>query len=152
MTAVGDIIVGGNAGIPTRLPMGTAGQGLRINATGDGIAWEDGGDSVFAKDMPGTHSISLTIGATNTSFTAPANGWVNIIASTSVSNGLVTVTVGGGAYAVGAISYSSAKTIHVLCPVRAGASFVVTYNNVTIASAKFVYTIGATPPQPEVGD
>jgi hypothetical protein len=149
MTAAGDLIVGGNGGTPPRLAMGAAGQSLQVNTSGDGLAWEDGGDSPSAQDMPSNSSISLTVGASGTSFTAPANGWVNVTASTLSSNGWCTITVNGGTYGAGVICYSSGKTNYLLCPVRGGNAFALTYGSVSIGAAKFIYTVGAVPPPPE---
>lgn len=147
MTATGDLIVGANGGVPTRLAMGSAGQVLRVNGDGDGMAWGAGEDGSSARDMPSNSSISLTVGASGTSFTAPTNGWVNITASTSSSNGWVTITVNGGTHGAGVMSYSTGKTIYLLCPVKAADVFVITYNSVTISVFKFIHSVGAEPPQ-----
>jgi hypothetical protein len=147
MTATGDLIVGANGGVPTRLAMGSAGQVLRVNGDGDGMAWGAGEDGSSARDMPSNSSISLTVGASGTSFTAPTNGWVNITASTSSSNGWVTITVNGGTHGAGVMSYSTGKTIYLLCPVKVADVFVITYTNVTISVFKFIHSVGAEPPQ-----
>lgn len=39
MTAVGDVIVGGASGAPTRLAKGSAGQVLKVNSAGTGLEW-----------------------------------------------------------------------------------------------------------------
>ena len=39
MTALGDMIYGGNSGTPTRLAKGTAGQVLKVNEWGTNFAW-----------------------------------------------------------------------------------------------------------------
>ena len=41
MTTAGDIIVGGTAGAPSRLAMGSALQGLRVNAAGTGLEYAE---------------------------------------------------------------------------------------------------------------
>lgn len=41
MTNIGDLIVGGNDGTPTKLPIGTARQVLTTNDSADGVQWAD---------------------------------------------------------------------------------------------------------------
>lgn len=43
MTTAGDIIVGGSQGAPARLPIGTAGQVLKVNSGATGLEWGSGG-------------------------------------------------------------------------------------------------------------
>lgn len=47
MTSPGDLILGGSGGAAIRLPIGNAGQNLRVNATGDGLEYASSASSVF---------------------------------------------------------------------------------------------------------
>ena len=45
MTTAWDVIYGGTSWVPTRLPIGTAGQVLKVNTWATGVEWWAGGDS-----------------------------------------------------------------------------------------------------------
>lgn len=65
MTLKGDMIVAGTSSVPTRVPIGTAGQVLKVNSSADGVEWGEGGGGssyTFTKGLTessGTVSLDL---------------------------------------------------------------------------------------------
>ena len=92
--------------------------------------------------MPSSRYINLTLGASGSTYTAPANGWFFISAKTSGTNYQIRMRYTGGVFAVS--SRSDSLQTDLLLPVRKGKNCVVDYDgllsNVTF---RFVYAEGA---------
>lgn len=96
--------------------------------------------------MPSDKYIDLTLGASNSTYTAPANGWVSFVGTTS-SNGSVflknisTNIITSEAYAHG-VFY---PTLYI--PVRKNDTFTVYWNKCSVTSDafRFLYAEGSSP-------
>ena len=91
--------------------------------------------------MPSDTYDLLTLGASNTEYTAPANGWFHISAAGSSSGYLLLRNADSG---VGMLSYvSSGQSLRVMCPCRKGANVKATYTaTLTSVTFRFVYNVG----------
>lgn len=94
--------------------------------------------------FPSTTSEDLTFGASGTTYTAPANGWVSIMCvSTSTNNWLSIGYIGWGV--LSSIPTSN-NNVACMVPVTKGQTFGIYYANVTTNSSsyfKFYYAIGS---------
>ena len=97
----------------------------------------DTGNIQMAKaSMPGNKYIDLTLGASGTSYTAPANGWVVLVVK---GNGYVSLSQGSSVYNTNA---GSQNWYSVLLPVVKGI-FYANYKDVTPVRFQFYYAVGS---------
>lgn len=94
------------------------------------------------QSFPSTIYINLPLGASGTSYTAPADGWVNVVTNTSTANqGWVSVDV-DTIYTCG-LDIDREGIGKVFVPVSKGSTFVVTFGNTTLNRIRFIYANGA---------
>ena len=105
----------------------------------------DNASLISSYGMPSTNSINLTLGATGTQYTAPANGWVIVELNSSKLAELSINAYCGSSY----ISYTtfnpwdSNYPLRVSAPVTKGSKFQVWYTNlVTKNRFQFIYAQG----------
>ena len=102
----------------------------------------DNGTSISAGwAFPSATNISITIGASDTSYTAPANGWFRIIGTTTVANGYVYYS-GIGMYDI-CYAPPANYTVALTAPVKKGNSITIGYGGVNVTSIKFIYAVGS---------
>lgn len=92
--------------------------------------------------MPSNKSIDLTLGASGSTYTAPANGWVHLRKQSNATNQFIQIWVLEG---VGPQIYSSSSTqdLSVYVPVIKGRTFGVNYTaNGETRAFKFIYAQG----------
>ena len=78
-----------------------------------------------------------------TQYTAPADGWVNVRGSTTVSNGYVYCSVGAPTNYLICYGPTSGYEVAVLLPVRAGQSFNAAAGGATLSRVRFIYAEGS---------
>ena len=91
--------------------------------------------------MPSNKYIDLAIGATGTTYTAPADGYVHVRTSASVNEG-GWVDVNTGLISQG-LDISRTGLGKVTIPVRKGQNFTVGYGGNTLDLVRFIYANGA---------
>lgn len=93
--------------------------------------------------MPSGRYIDLTLGASGSSYTAPANGYFFASGNWDSSGSFFHVTMDTGVYGVQASTGNSGPThFRVLCPVAKGSDMVMGYTLATITVFRFVYAEG----------
>ena len=75
--------------------------------------------------MPSGKQIDLTLGASGTEYTAPANGWVSVCKTATASN--QNLDIGGGGIGFDTHSSSNGQWLCASIPVRKGTTFYVNY-------------------------
>ena len=91
--------------------------------------------------MPSATTIFLTVGASGSTYTAPANGWVTAIFTTTVTNGWGLVTSNNvGQHCFWPTTGGSTRA-HI--PVRKGSIFRLDYGEVRVDSLAFTYAVGS---------
>lgn len=103
----------------------------------------DSSDTSFIahQPMPSNKYIDLAIGATGTTYTAPADGYVHVRTSASVNEG-GWIDVNTGLISQG-IDISRTGLGKVTIPVRKGQNFTVSYGGNTLDLVRFIYANGA---------
>ena len=89
--------------------------------------------------MPSNKVIDLTVGASGTTYTAPADGYFTVKATLSSSSGYVELS----ADVQGFGSRGSASGCYCFIPCRKGRNCILTYSSATVDSIKFTYANGA---------
>lgn len=89
--------------------------------------------------MPSTRYIDLTLGASGTTYTAPANGWVDIMGTSTATNPSIFLNS-----SIHTTIYSSWSGVGLngSLPVKKGENFAVVYSLVSIKTFRFVYAEG----------
>ena len=77
--------------------------------------------------MPSNRYINLTLGASGTLYTAPANGWVLFCKKANATSQYMYIG-GNTVCAVNAVSNNSAQESNLFIPVKKGQAFSVGYN------------------------
>lgn len=91
--------------------------------------------------MPSSKYIDLTLGASGTTYTAPANGWFTFYGINGVNNGLVQMICNSAAF-MSRSSYTG-NSIAVSCPCPKGTSVEINYDGIqSTAWFRFVYAEG----------
>lgn len=119
-------------------------QGLeaRVNLDATNLS-NDGKKIVSNLSFPSNKSINLTLGASGTKYTAPANGWVFIqLTGTSTAYNLG-VLVGDSLMGFGQTGTFNGFDIGYTFPVTKGMTFAITYANVSKKFFKFIYAQGS---------
>jgi hypothetical protein len=104
-------------------------------------------------DMPSKSYVDLTLGASGSSYTAPADGYVQIAATTSGTQYINIYTKVDDAAAESMnnmllyqqITGASNYTLTPMIPVRAGQIFYVNYNASNVPLFRFIYTKASAP-------
>ena len=93
--------------------------------------------------MPSGRYIDLTLGASGSTYTAPANGWFFASGNWAPDGRLFNVTMDVSAYGVQASTGISGPIFfRVLCPVVKGAIMTMSYTLATIVNFRFIYAEG----------
>ena len=91
--------------------------------------------------LPSTTYNTLTVGASGTTYTAPANGWVWFLGRNDVTDGQIYLS--SNAYSVSVRSYGQ-YTNSLMIPVIKGATFVIAYDgNLISSNLRFIYAKGS---------
>ena len=91
--------------------------------------------------MPSDKCINLTLGASNTTYTAPANGWLNLLAENTTTSS----AIGFYANGINLSNYTSSPIgnhISLLMPVKKGDVVTVAYSNIKALVFRFNYAEG----------
>ena len=92
--------------------------------------------------MPSSRYIDLTLGASGSTYTAPANGWATLARRTSAANQFVELGIGNSIRFRDSEGESGSAAMASL-PVKKGGSFYVSYTaGGTIILFRFVYAEG----------
>lgn len=89
--------------------------------------------------MPSSRYIDLTLNASGSTYTAPANGWVDLRGSSSATNPSLFITSN---ILCSVYSSFSGVGLNAFLPVIKGAEFKVVYNSISITTFRFVYSEG----------
>ena len=144
----------GGGGTPGDIPIATtttAGKvkpdGTTITITDDGtisaVGGGGGGNDDGSASMPSNKSIDLTLGASGTTYTAPANGWVIISKPTTRAGQYIAINRKANSFGVQTRAHDSGNYLQLYLPLKKGDVFEVTYNaDGTLDYFKFVYAEG----------
>ena len=91
--------------------------------------------------MPSSRYIDLTLGASGTTYTAPANGWVYCVGKTTASPCYISVDIPNTFCGINGFEANQDLTLNQIA-VEAGTLFGVRYGNVTLTLLRFVYAQG----------
>ena len=100
-------------------------------------------DFIANQPMPSDRYNNLSLGASGTSYTASADGWVYIIimANTASSSwGSIDV---GGLYSQSLDHSRTNATLKCVVPIRKGATYTITYGSSTFNTHRFIYANGS---------
>ena len=93
--------------------------------------------------MPSDKYIDLTLGASGTTYTAPADGWVQIMGASTASGGyieilnrLIDFTFQGA---------SAQQYTRGYCPVVKNTTYIINYENFNTDLLRFIYNVGSEP-------
>lgn len=99
-------------------------------------------EHIAHQSMPSKHYVSLTVGATGTSYTAPTDGWIYVETASSTANqGWVSVNVNSLAYTSG-LDIDRTGIGKVFIPIQGKTTFTITYGGTTISKLRFFYAAG----------
>ena len=105
-----------------------------------------GKNNLAALGMPSDTVVELTLGATNSTHIAPANGYMSFTASTTAANGYVGLTRDDSDTIpeIAGLSYSptAGKAVSVTIPVKMGDTVRSTYNNIGYTHLRFINAEG----------
>ena len=94
--------------------------------------------------MPSDSYEDLTLGASNTVYTAPSNGWVFLFGTTNTSNQNILIKDTNSGLISSFVGLPSTGTgFGTVLPVRKGSSFKVDYTNIKNYTFRFVYAQGS---------
>lgn len=93
--------------------------------------------------MPSNTYEDLTLGASGSSYVAPADGYVMVNMTSTAANQQLLINVNTGLSSSKNFSTSSGQNINVWIPISKGATFYVTHWNGTVNFFRFVYAIGS---------
>lgn len=92
--------------------------------------------------MPGGKYIDLTVGASGTTYTAPANGWYNFDCSSSSSSGFAQLINGTSGITISENANLNGRPARVYVPCSKDDSVSVYYENTSSQKLKFIYAEG----------
>lgn len=122
-------------------PTGEAKFTAKANTDLSNITWA--GKSVCANmAMPSATYTNLTLGASGSSYTAPANGWVCFSGIQTASGGFCRIVSDDTLLAATSQNSFSDTEQECYVPVRKGAKFYIYYSNLTSIVFRFVYSQG----------
>lgn len=92
--------------------------------------------------MPSDKYIDLTLGASGTTYTAPANGWLQIMGVSTVSGGYVEISS-----AINFTFQASAAQQYCrgFCPIAKNTTYAINYDGFNVQASRFYYSVGAEP-------
>ena len=103
-------------------------------------------DIVSGWSMPSDKYIDLTLGASDSTYTAPANGWVNLVKSASTGQYIVLEILDSNSNVIikqSGFSQGGNQCV-LLCPVQKGYTYKISYNaSGTVEIFRFVYAQGS---------
>ncbi|MBR4891081.1 MAG: hypothetical protein IKU15_07335 [Clostridia bacterium] len=108
----------------------------------------NGKAEISAWSMPSSRYINLTLGASGTTYTAPANGWFYLVKTSSAANQYLNLYNKTACWlGMGCNSSASGQQIRVYVPVKKGDGAYVSYtmggSNTTYDGFSFIYAEGA---------
>ena len=86
----------------------------------------------------------LTLGASGTTYTAPADGWVTILGFQAGSNGWVAIYTGRLKSFQQAVNTNNFYLAGFL-PVKSGAKYIIDYSDFRVDHFNFYYAVGSEP-------
>ena len=92
--------------------------------------------------MPSSTKVNLTLGASGTTYTAPADGYVSAFGTTTAPNGFISISSTVG-LRVTQPSQTTGLNNYIVC--SRGSAIAVYYSDINITELKFVYAVGAVP-------
>lgn len=102
-----------------------------------------GGNDDGSASMPSNRYIDLTLGASGTTYTAPANGWVIISKPTTRAGQYIALNMTSYKFGVQTRAHDSGNYLQLYLPLKKGDVFEVTYNaEGTLDYFRFVYAEG----------
>ena len=102
-----------------------------------------GGNDDGSASMPSNKYIDLTLGASGTTYTAPANGWVIISKPTTRAGQYIALNMKTYKFGVQTRAHDSGNYLQLYLPLKKGDVFEVTYNaEGTLDYFRFVYAEG----------
>ena len=92
--------------------------------------------------FPSDKYIDLTLGASGTTYTAPADGWVQTMGVSTIAGGYMEINCGVNFtfQASTARQYSRG-----FCPIAKNTTYIINYNGFNIQAFRFYYTVGSEP-------
>jgi hypothetical protein len=100
--------------------------------------------------MPSDKHIDMTLGASGSTYTAPANGWLCLVKATTSNNQYVQFNATEGNLGfrsnllVGAETYSNGNLVYTYMPIAKGQSTKVYYNaGGAVYAFRFIYAVGS---------
>ena len=92
--------------------------------------------------MPSDKYIDLTLGASGSTYTAPANGWVHISMTSSASGQYLDLFSGYGGFQIS--SSGPNYVLKLMAPVAKGKTWVISYHSgLTLRYFRFIYAVGS---------
>ena len=89
--------------------------------------------------MPSNKYIDLTVGATGSTYTAPANGWFSLLRVVSTANINITLTTNKKMYSRSVSTTTGAQTLKASIPVAKGDTLTVEWNGNSIGTYEFYF-------------
>ena len=109
----------------------------------DGTNFNSEGKSLVAGyGMPSNRHINLTLGASGTEYTAPANGWVYFEGRQTSAGGYIQLNNISSNFATGAQTSYNDNWHRIYIPVKKGEKFAALYTNVNNTVLRFIYAEG----------
>jgi hypothetical protein len=93
--------------------------------------------------MPSSKYIDLTLGASGSAYTAPANGWVYFEARQTANGGYINITNNTSSMATQAQTSYNDNIHQIYLPVQKNDEFIIYYVNVTNGVIRFIYAQGS---------
>lgn len=108
-------------------------------ATADQIPF---GPALSNAAMPSGHTVDLTLGSSDTTYTAPADGYVYLVVAATVANNYARILA--GSFGIEQRSVASDNWLRLMMPIRAGATYRLEYSSgATVKYFKFIYCQGS---------
>ena len=92
--------------------------------------------------MPSNTKVDLTLGASGTTYTAPADGYVSASGTTTAPNGFISIS-STVSLRVTQPSQTTGLNGYIVC--SKGSNITMYYNNIDITELKFIYAVGTVP-------
>lgn len=107
------------------------------------MATDEDTSYIAQQAMPSSKYVDLQLGASGTTYTAPANGWFTAVGASSTA-GENWINLRNEVNQIGSQSYSSETNteLRVLCPVILGDTVKLYYANTNVHTFRFIYAQG----------
>lgn len=92
--------------------------------------------------MPSGHTVDLTLGSSDTTYTAPADGYVYFVVAATAANNYARILA--GSFGIEQRSVAADNWLRLMMPIRAGATYRIEYSSgATVKYFKFIYCQGS---------